>query len=177
MTACGVFHLVHPLAITAFGGPEALFSLGIIAFGASELMVPEYYCRVWKMEMKEARLLNLRVLGSYFANPLSPYSIQKRPEPQICPKFVLAIVFGGSSQGDWNLSKIFLNLKNVNCTCLGVPWQTRYRVCVATCWKTSIFRQIWTNVWQISVPPDWNPPKQSPRQISDKFMRTQKGGP
>ena len=33
-------------------------------------------------------------------NPLSPYSIQKRPEPQICPKFVSAIVFEGSSQGD-----------------------------------------------------------------------------
>ena len=24
----------------------------------------------------------------WFANPFSPYSIQKRPEPQICPKFV-----------------------------------------------------------------------------------------
>ena len=26
------------------------------------------------------------------------YSLQKRPKPQICPKFVPAIVFGGSSQ-------------------------------------------------------------------------------
>ena len=36
----------------------------------------------------------------------SPYSIQKRPEPQICPKFVPAIVFGGPSQGVKNLQKI-----------------------------------------------------------------------
>ena len=36
----------------------------------------------------------------------TPYSIQKRPEPQICPKFVTAIVFGGSSQGVKNLKKI-----------------------------------------------------------------------
>ena len=28
----------------------------------------------------------------------------------LCPKFVPAIVFGGSSQGDWNLSKICQNL-------------------------------------------------------------------
>ena len=41
-----------------------------------------------------------------FANPFPPYSFQKRPESQICPKFVPAIVFGVSSQGDWNLSKI-----------------------------------------------------------------------
>ena len=36
----------------------------------------------------------------------SPYSIQKRPEPQICPKFVPAIVFGGSSQVAKNLKKL-----------------------------------------------------------------------
>ena len=39
------------------------------------------------------------------AKPFSPYSIQKRPEPQICPKFVPAIVFGGSSPGVKNLKK------------------------------------------------------------------------
>ena len=33
--------------------------------------------------------------------PFPPYSLQKRPKPQICSKFVpAAIVFGGSSQGD-----------------------------------------------------------------------------
>ena len=35
-----------------------------------------------------------------FANPFPPYSLQKRPKPQNCPKFVPAIVWGGSSQGD-----------------------------------------------------------------------------
>ena len=43
---------------------------------------------------------------SRVAKPFSPYSIQKRPESQICPKFVPAIVFGGSSQGVKNLKKI-----------------------------------------------------------------------
>ena len=38
-------------------------------------------------------------LQSKFANPFPPYSLQKRPKPQICPKFVPAIVLGGSSQG------------------------------------------------------------------------------
>ena len=33
------------------------------------------------------------------ASPFSPCSIQNHPEPQICPKFVPAIVFGGSSPG------------------------------------------------------------------------------
>ena len=37
---------------------------------------------------------------SCLANPLSPDSIPKRPEPQICPKVVSAIVFEGSSRGD-----------------------------------------------------------------------------
>ena len=54
------------------------------------------------------------------ANPFSPYSVQKHPEPQICPKFVPAIVCGGSflSRGlkfDWNppkqsLDKFWTNL-------------------------------------------------------------------
>ena len=51
-----------------------------------------------------------KCLCSCFANPFSPYSIQERPEPPICPTFVPAIVFGGSSQGGWNVSKIFQNL-------------------------------------------------------------------
>ena len=83
---------------------------------------------------------------SCLANPFPPYSFQKRPEPQICPKFVPAIVFGGSSQGDWNLSKICQNLSE------------NYRF-------FSNFDKFLTN----SSPPDWNPPKQSPGQILDKF--------
>ena len=53
----------------------------------------------------------LGVRPTWIANPFPPYSFQKRPEPQICPKSVPAIVFGGSSQGDWNLSKICQNLQ------------------------------------------------------------------
>ena len=44
------------------------------------------------------------------AKPFSPYSIQKRPKPQICPKFVAAIVFGGSSQGGQKFAKVCQNL-------------------------------------------------------------------
>ena len=44
--AFGVLPLFLPLAITACGGPEGYFSLAIIAFGAFELMVPKYYCRL-----------------------------------------------------------------------------------------------------------------------------------
>ena len=43
---------VLPLAITACGGPESYFSLAIIAFGALEFIVPEYYCRLGKMEKR-----------------------------------------------------------------------------------------------------------------------------
>ena len=38
--------------------------------------------------------------------PPAPYSIQKCPERQICPKFGPTIVFRGSNQGGPNLSKI-----------------------------------------------------------------------
>ena len=37
--------------------------------------------------------------GAWGAQLFPPYSIQKRPEPQICPKFVPAIGLGGSSLG------------------------------------------------------------------------------
>ena len=56
--------------------------------------------------------------GSFFpskvASPLFSYSIQKRPEPQICPKFVPAIVFEGSSPGGLEFVKNCQNLKNGN---------------------------------------------------------------
>ena len=85
------------------------------------------------------------VVNLWLANPFSPYSIQKRPEPQICPKFVPVIVFGGSNQGDWNLAKICQNLKNGN------------------------FRTNFGNFLTNFSPPDWNRQKQSPGQIWDKF--------
>ena len=52
-----VFSLSLPLAITASGGLEGnIFSLAIIAFGAFQFIVPEYYCRLGKMEFKESSL-------------------------------------------------------------------------------------------------------------------------
>ena len=47
----------------------------------------------------------------------SPYSIQKRPEPQICPKFVPTIAFRGFNQGDPNLSKICRKFENLSGNC------------------------------------------------------------
>ena len=67
-------------------------------------------------------------------NPFSPYSIQKHPEPQICPKFVPAIVFRGSVPGNWNLSKICRNLSEI------MVFQILTNACLTN------FR-----------PPDWNP--------------------
>ena len=51
------FPLFLALAITAFGGPEGYFSLAIIAFGALQFIVPKYYYRLGKMELKESSLL------------------------------------------------------------------------------------------------------------------------
>ena len=54
-------------------------------------------------------------VGPWVANPPTPYSIQERPEPKICPtKYVPVIIFEGSSQGDWNSSNILSNLSE-NC--------------------------------------------------------------
>ena len=58
MIAFGVIPLFLPLANTAFGGPEGYFSLASIALGAFQFMVPNYYYRLGKMEIKESRLLN-----------------------------------------------------------------------------------------------------------------------
>ena len=86
------------------------------------------------------------------ANPFSPYSIQKRPEPQICPKFVPTIVFRGSNQGDQNLSKICRKFVENLKICLEIV-------------VFQIFDKFLTNFG----PPDWNPEKQSLGQILDKF--------
>ena len=48
----GSFPLFLPLAITAFGGPEGYFSLAIIVFGASEFIVPKYYYRLGKWDLR-----------------------------------------------------------------------------------------------------------------------------
>ena len=80
-----------------------------------------------------------------FANPFSPYSIQKRPKRQICPKFVPAIVFGGFQSGGLEFEKSCQNLKNGN-------FQTNF-----------------DNFFQTFVPLTGTPQKQSLRQILDKF--------
>ena len=55
--AFGVFPLLLPLAITAFGGPEGYFSLAIIAFGAFQFIVTKNYYRLGKGEFKGSSLL------------------------------------------------------------------------------------------------------------------------
>ena len=50
--ALGVFPLFLPSTITASGGPEAYFSLAIKAFGAFELIVFKYKCRLGKMDKR-----------------------------------------------------------------------------------------------------------------------------
>ena len=50
--AFGVFPLLLPLAITAFGGPEGCSSLEIIAFGTFERIVPKYYYRLGKWTIR-----------------------------------------------------------------------------------------------------------------------------
>ena len=74
----------------------------------------------------------VRATTTSVANPPAPYSIQKCPEPQICPKFFPMIVFRGSSHRDPNLSKI----------CPKIEKLVR---------KLSMF-DVWTNFWQIWAP-------------------------
>ena len=73
--------------------------------------------------------------------PSNPLQHAKRPEPQICLQFVPAIVFKGSNQGDW--------------ACQNLPENSNF----------SSFDQFWTS----SSLPDWNPQKQLPGKILDKF--------
>ena len=83
------------------------------------------------------------------ANPFSPYSFQKRPKPQICPKFVPAIVFRDSNQGDPNLSKICREIEKRQ--------------------FPDKFFQTFDKFLTISWPPNWSPEEQSSGQILDKF--------
>ena len=88
--------------------------------------------RRWVLPKRLVAPSEFSALRVRVANPLSPY-IQKRPEPQICPKFVPTIVFRGSNQGDPNLSKIcrkfqkrqfpdkFSNFRQIFETNLGSP--------------------------------------------------------
>ena len=53
----GSYPSVSSLSDSSIWGPEGYFSLAIIAFGAFEVIVPKYYCRLEKRGMKESRLL------------------------------------------------------------------------------------------------------------------------
>ena len=75
--------------------------------------------------------------------PLTPF--KNAPKPQICPKFVPAIVLGGFQSGGLKFGKICQNLSE------------NYRF--------SSLDKFFPNF----SPPDWNPPKQSLGQILDKF--------
>ena len=47
-------------------------------------------------------------LDFYLANPSAPYSIQKCPELQLCPKFVPTFVFHASNQGGAKICQKFV---------------------------------------------------------------------
>ena len=55
-----------PLAITAFGGPKGYFyfSRATIAFGAFELVVPKYDCRLEEMDKRIRDSSNFKRLRS-----------------------------------------------------------------------------------------------------------------
>ena len=57
IVAFGVFPLLLPLAITAFGAPEGYFSLAIVAFGAFEFIVPKYKYRLGKTNKRRLESL------------------------------------------------------------------------------------------------------------------------
>ena len=74
---------------------------------------------------------------SSLANPFPPHSLRKRPKPQICPKFVPAIVFGVPVRGTeiWkNLSKFVENYRfsnfdkffQISVTLTGTPKNNRW---------------------------------------------------
>ena len=56
------FPLFLPLAITAFGDLDGCCSLAIVAFGVFELIVPDYYYRLGKMDK---RSLDSLISGGY----------------------------------------------------------------------------------------------------------------
>ena len=87
-------------------------------------------------------------MWSRIANPFSLTAFKNAPNPKFVQNLSRRLFFGvpiGGPKFVKNMSKI---------------------------WKTSISGQIFkfsTNFWQIWVPPDWNPEKQSSGQILGKF--------
>ena len=56
--AFGVYALFLPLTITAYEAPESYFGLAIIAFGAFQLIVTKYCCRLGKKNKRSLDYLN-----------------------------------------------------------------------------------------------------------------------
>ena len=81
----------------------------------------------------------------FVANPFPPLQPSKTPETPNLSKICPSNCFGGFQSGGLKFEKICRNLKNGN------------------------FRTNFDKFFQISVPPDWNPPKQLLGQILDKF--------
>ena len=100
----------------------------------------------WQQTAKKlGRGTATEALASRNLFPLTAFK-NARPEPQICPKFVPAIVLGGSSRGVQNLKKI-----------------------VKICLKITAFQILTTFFFQIFDLLTGTPKKQSPGQILDKF--------
>ena len=68
---------------------------------------------------KKFEMVLYSVRGPYdhpsVANPFSPYSIQKRPEPQICPKFMPTIVFSEFQSVGPQIRRKFVENLSGNC--------------------------------------------------------------
>ena len=90
------------------------------------------------------RMFFLDIFLTCLAKPLSPYSIQKRPEPQFAQNLSQRLFFGVPARGS-NICKTLSKFKKPQ--------------------FSDKFWQIFSKFW----PPDWNPPKQSLGQILDKF--------
>ena len=92
---------------------------------------------------------------SVLASPLTLYCILSRPEPKICPKFVLAIACEGSNQGLTGRLELSTN---------------------KICPKIAV---VYIDKPNSSLP-NWNPPRQWPGQTLDKFgvafLNAVKGG-
>ena len=136
--------------------PKPWFSKPIFGHSAGSTEFDRPYCkRFWSSVFRNSTLRCFQLWNSsasagnkrglVLRTPFSPYSIQKHPEPQICPKICPSDCFSGFQSGGLkfvkNLSKFVRNCRFSN------------------------FNKFLTNF----SPPDWNPEKQSLGQILDKF--------
>ena len=112
----GHFQICFPTLSKKGDSVTAWLALGISSCG-------KFWPRWWIVDKQST----MNWVGA--TNPFSPYSIQKRPEPQICPERVPAIVFWGFQSGGQKVVKNCQNLK-----------------------KTVIFGQILTTLYKFLTP-------------------------